>query len=331
MVESQRGLDYWGVLGLEPGADAAALKRAFRDQARRWHPDLNGSDPVAEDRFKQVNEAYAVLSDPRKRRAWEEGPAAGGESGADDPFASGFPDFEAYLDRLFGRVPPEEVPDDPTAYRGNAEPAAARTDPGEGRWRDSSAAAVGRGDVATTPAPPPPPVVAASDEETVLNLSPEQALEGSQVELELADGLMVEVTTPPLAGDGWRLRLAGVTPGGGDHFLQLRVRTEEGLRIDGLRVLYPLELAPADAVLGCQVVVPTLEGPVRLRVPAGSSSGRMLRLRGRGLRDGQRCGDQLVEVRIVVPTDLDEAEQALYRRLQQLAQEREDAGAGPDR
>ena len=65
MVESQRGLDYWGVLGLEPGADAAALKRAFRDQARRWHPDLNGSDPVAEERFKQVNEAYAVLSDPR--------------------------------------------------------------------------------------------------------------------------------------------------------------------------------------------------------------------------------------------------------------------------
>ena len=146
-----------------------------------------------------------------------------------------------------------------------------------------------------------------------------------------ADGLMVEVSTPPLAGDGWRLRLAGVTQGGGDHFLQLRVRTEEGLRIDGLRVLYPLELAPADAVLGCQVVVPTLEGPVRLRVPAGSSSGRLLRLRGRGLRDGQRCGDQLVEVRIVVPTDLDEAEQALYRRLQQLAQEREEGGSGADR
>jgi curved DNA-binding protein len=330
MVESQRGLDYWGVLGLEPGADAAALKRAFRDQARRWHPDLNGSDPVAEERFKQVNEAYAVLSDPRKRRAWEEGLAAGGESGGGDPFASGFPDFEAYLDRLFGRVPPEQEPDDPLAYRDNAEAAAAPTEPPQGSWRDSSAA-VGRGDVATAPPPPPPPVVAATDEETVLNLNPEQALEGSRVELELADGLMVEVSTPPLAGDGWRLRLAGVTPGGGDHFLKLRVRTEEGLRIDGLRVLYPLELAPADAVLGCQAVVPTLEGPVRLRVPAGSSSGRLLRLRGRGLRDGQRCGDQLVEVRIVVPTDLDEAEQALYRRLQQLALEREEGGSGADR
>ena len=330
MVESQRGLEYWGVLGLEPGADAAALKRAFREQARRWHPDLNGSDPVAEERFKTVNEAYAVLSDPGKRRAWEEGLAAGGVAGNDDPFASGFPDFEVYLDRLFGRVPAGEEPDDSMPYRPDRAPATApQTDPGEDRWNAASPA-VGRGDVATTPPPPPPPVVAASDEETVLNLTPAQALEGSRVELELADGLVVEVTTPPLAGDGWRLRLAGVTAGGGDHFLQLRVRTEEGLRIDGLRVLYPLELAPADAVLGCQVVVPTLEGAVRLRVPAGSSSGRLLRLRGRGLRDGERRGDQLVEVRIVVPTDLDEAEQALYRRLQQLAQERHDDQAAAE-
>lgn len=128
---------------------------------------------------------------------------------------------------------PEQEHDDPLAYRDNAEAAAATTEPRQGRWRDSFAAVgrrdvAGRGDVATAPPPPPPPVVAATDEETVLNLSPEQALEGSRVELELADGLMVEVSTPPLAGDGWRLRLAGVTQGGGDHFLQLRVRTEEG-------------------------------------------------------------------------------------------------------
>ena len=328
MVESQGSLDYWGVLGLEPGADAVALKGAFRDQARRWHPDLNGSDPVAEERFKQVNEAYAVLSDPRKRRIWEEGLVAGGVAGDDDPFASGFPDFEDYLDRLFGRVAAGGGDEDPVPYRPVRAPAPA--DSGDNRWNEA-ASAVGRGDVATTAPPPPPPVVAASDQETVLELTPDQALAGSRVELELADGLVVEVNTPALAGDGWRLRLAGVSAGGGDHFLQLRVRTEEGLRIDGLRVLYPLELAPADAVLGCQVVVPTLEGPVRLRVPAGSSSGRLLRLRGRGLRDGERCGDQLVEVRIVVPTELDEAEQALYRRLQQLALERHDASAPANR
>jgi DnaJ-class molecular chaperone len=144
---------------------------------------------------------------------------------------------------------------------------------------------------------------------------------GERVELELADGTSVEVWTPPLAGDGWRLRLAGVVPGGGDHFLQLRVRTEEGLRIDGLRVLYQLELSPADGALGCAVVVPTLDGPVQLRVPAGSSSGRLLRLRGRGLQRGSERGDQLVEIRLVVPQALTEAEEALYGRLQQLAAE----------
>jgi DnaJ-class molecular chaperone len=156
-----------------------------------------------------------------------------------------------------------------------------------------------------------------------VELTPEQALQGERVELELADGTAVEVWTPPLAGDGWRLRLAGVTPGGGDHFLQLRVRTEEGLRIDGLRVLYPLELTPAEAALGCQVVVPTLRGEVKLRVPPGSSSGRLLRLRGRGQEWGELRGDQLVEVRIVVPEALDDAEAALYRRLQELANDPE--------
>jgi DnaJ-class molecular chaperone len=162
-------------------------------------------------------------------------------------------------------------------------------------------------------------VTAGSPLESLVELSPDQALSGTRVELDLTDGTVVEVWTPPLAGDGWRLRLAGVAPGGGDHFLQLRVRTPEGLRIDGLRVLYQLELAPPDGVLGCTAVVPTLDGPVQLRVPPGSSSGRLLRLRGRGLeRDGE-CGDQLVEIRLVVPESLSEAEEALYGRLQQLA------------
>ena len=106
------------------------------------------------------------------------------------------------------------------------------------------------------------------------------------------------------------------------------MRTDEGLRIDGLRVLYPLELSPAEAALGCQVVVPTLEGPVRLRVPAGSSSGRLLRLRGRGQILGERRGDQLVEVRIVIDDALSEAERALYGRLRELEEERRESAGG---
>ena len=329
MVDGNSGLDYWQVLGLEPGADAASLKRAFREQARRWHPDLNGNDAVAEARFKQVNEAYAVLSDPRRRLAWERGEEGGGEAPPPDPFAQGFPSFDRYLDRLFGREAPPSRPADQADDRAedHGEDAgfhrASFDREGldrEGLDRESDPRSQPSGPVVAAP-PPPPPVRAASDEESLVTLTPEQALAGTTVELELADGLLVEVGTPPEAGDGWRLRLAGVTPGGGDHFVQLRVRTAEGLRIDGLRVHYLLELEPSDAALGCQAVVPTLAGPVRLRVPPGSSSGRLLRLRGRGLEAGERRGDQIVEVRIVVPPQLSEAEQALYRRLRQLAEE----------
>lgn len=318
-------VDHWRVLGLAPGADGAALKRAFRQQARRWHPDLNGNDPFAEERFKQINEAYAVLSDPRRRLAWEQG-ADGAEDPAanDDPFARGFPDFEDYLDVLFGRSrgsTDDPSPDDTHGATGSNAHADAEPSPPPAEAGEEPARRPGR--VATAPASPPP-VQAAADLETIVDLTPDQALHGTRLEVELADGLLVELATPPLAGDGWRLRLAGVTPGGGDHFLHLRVRTVDGLRIDGLRVLHTLDLTPADAALGCQAVVPTLEGPVRLRVPAGSSSGRLLRLRGRGLADGERVGDQLVQVRIVVPADLPEADHALYRRLRELQLERED-------
>ncbi|MCP9928781.1 DnaJ domain-containing protein [Cyanobium sp. CH-040] len=304
------------MLGLDPGADADALKRAFRRQARRWHPDLNGNDPVAEERFKQVNEAYALLSDPRRRRDWERGESGAGPEAAQtgrDPFASGFPSFETYLEELFGgrRRPAAGSSDGPSVDQDSR-----ARDHGDEEYAAGSAAAP------VTAAPPsPPPVVAASDSETAVDLTPEQALQGERVELELTDGTVVEVWTPPIAGDGWRLRLAGVTPGGGDHFLQLRVRTAEGLRIDGLRVHYLLPVSPAEAVLGCQVVVPTLRGAVKLTVPPGSSSGRLLRLRGRGLEWGGQRGDQLVEIRIVVPEQAGDAETALYRRLQELADE----------
>ena len=297
VTRSPTSPDYWSVLGLSPGADGTSLKRAFRTQARRWHPDLNANDPRAEDQFKLVNEAYAVLSDPLKRQLWE---AANGEDPGDavagtdgDPFARGFPDFEDYLAELFGDR--------------------------RAKHRERTQEAPPAGQVATAPAAPPP-VAASNDLESMVELTPEQALQGERIELELANGTCIEVWTPPFAGDGWRLRLEGVATGGADHFLQLRVRTPEGLRVDGLRILYTLELTPAEAALGCGVVVPTLRGPVKMAVPAGSSSGRLLRLRGRGLEWSEQRGDQLVEIKIVVPEELSEAEVALYRRLEELAQ-----------
>jgi DnaJ-class molecular chaperone with C-terminal Zn finger domain len=235
-------VDYWQVLGLEPGADPASLKRAFRQQARRWHPDLNGNDPVAEERFKQVNEAYAVLSDPRRRRAWEAGEEPVDQAVDTDPFASGFPPFEDYLERLFGEVP---RPRRSAPERGDIHRGGPRGTP----WSVNRLAIV-PGDVTASP-PPPPPVPAASDRG-------DHRAAHARARRWPAPAWNSRCGTAPwwrcgprrMAGDGWRLRLAGVTPGGGDHFLQLRVRTAEGLRVDGLRVHYLLEISPAEAALG---------------------------------------------------------------------------------
>ena len=288
--------DYWSLLGLDPGSDGDSLKRAFRREARRWHPDLNGNDRQAEERFKLVNEAYAVLSDHDRRVAWER--RRNGRSFSQDPFASGFPDFEEYLSVVLGIGDPPE-PD--------------RTESTHNEDQDEP-------ERRPTPSPQPPSPVRSQDNlETTVVLTPDQALRGTAVNLELADGTVIEVDTPPFAGDGWRLRLEGVAPGGRDHFLQLQVVTDEGLRIDGLRVLYRLELFPPDAALGCAVDVPTLSGSVTLQVPPGSSSGRLLRLRERGLSWNDRQGDQLVEVVIVIPAHLNDDEQALYQRLQELS------------
>ena len=222
------------------------------------------------------------------------------EADGADPFAQGFPDFEDYLDVIFGGATGRssaEVEDEPDSpFRGD----------------DASRETRGHEPPVSAP-PPPPPVRAVEDLESVVHLTPDQALQGTVVELTLDDGTVIELNTPPFAGDGWRLRLEGVAPGGRDHFLQLRVVTEDGLRIDGLRVLYKLMLFPPDAALGCAVDVPTLDGPVTLQVPPGSSSGRLLRLRGRGLQLDDERGDQLVEIVVVIPSDLGDAERALYR------------------
>ena len=303
--------DYWSLLGLEPGAAPEALKLAFRREARRWHPDLNGNDRHAEERFKLVNEAYAVLSNPDRRQEWQSRQRGGHAS--TDPFASGFPDFEEYLAVVLGLEPDsvrrEPSPRDQPPGEPSPDHSSGFDQSSETNWPEASPQ-------------PPPPVRSEDDLETVVDLTPDQALQGTTVELELGDGTLVEVGTPPRAGDGWRLRLEGVAPGGRDHFLHLRVMTEDGLRIDGLRVHYRLELLPPDAALGCAVDVPTLSGPVTLQVPPGSSSGRLLRLRGRGLELGDDRGDQLVEIVIVIPASLDDDERALYQRLQELSLER---------
>ncbi len=300
-------LDYWSILGLNPGSDQQQLKIAFRREARKWHPDLNINDRNAEERFKLIKEAYDVLSDPKKRLLWEE--SLNKLKFKEDPFNSGFPDFNDYIEIVLGikKHISNDFYDDIDQDNQNDE-------------EDSHSFKFNR---PATSSAPPPPVQIYKDAESLIELSPEEALYGTNVQIELEDGTLVEVKTPKLAGDGWRLRLQGIAFGGKDHFLQLRVQTIDGLKIDGLRVFYRLELFPPDAVLGCAVDVPTLAGTVTLQVPPQSSSGRMLRLRGRGMEYEDLVGDQLVEIAVVIPEVIGERERALYERLQELSLESE--------
>ncbi len=307
--------DYWSLLGLNPNSDIGQIKRAFRREARKWHPDLNSNDRDAEERFKLINEAYAVLSDPAKRQLWERNDSV--NFSTNDPFVHGFPSYEEYISLVLGidsendsEEYGEHIDQDYYSYESEEilEDNLNEEQPQSNQWPARSANS-------------PPPVQALDDIETLVDLSVEEALNGAEIDITLTDGTIVQISTPPFAGHGWRLRLPGIALGNKDHFIQLRVQTDEGLRIDGLRVLYRLELLPPEALLGCAVQVPTLSGNVTLQVPPRSSSGRLLRLRGRGLEFDTIKGDQFVEIVVVIPEEVSEAEFALYRRLQDLANE----------
>ena len=299
--------NYWSLLGVSPDCDSNELKSAFRKEARKWHPDLNKNDVNAEERFKLINEAYAILSDPKKRKEWEKL-----NNKIQDIFENRFPTYEEYLDVVLGIKTNLKSENDDINYQYSDLPEDEYEDNEESNFNEY---------IPTTSDPSPPPTLIYEDQESIVEITPDQALYGSSVDIQLQDGTLVEVLTPPFAGDGWRLRIEGAAIGCRDHFVQLKVQTDDGLRIDGLRVKYRLELFPHDALLGCAVDIPTLNGSVTLQVPPNSSTGRVLRLRGRGLKYEEYRGDQIVEIIIVLPDNLSDSELALYQRLNEISME----------
>jgi len=297
--------DYLSILGLSPDFDDKELKKSFRREARKWHTDLNKNDLNAEERFKLINEAYEYLRDPNVRKnSGDENVHVDNEN---NNFKTGFPDFQDYLDSLFGY---EYSPKNYKEYE---------DEPLEDESKNTNNDEFNNYQYPTTSPEEPPPVKLHQDIETIIELTPDEALNGASILIELEDETVVEVDTPPIAGEGWRFRLENIARGGKDHYLQLKVQTDSGLRIDGLRVHYKLELFPHDALLGCAVEVPTLDGNVTLQVPPKSSTGRMLRLKGRGLTFDDNVGDQYVEILVVIPADINDEEIALYTRLQELS------------
>jgi curved DNA-binding protein len=316
--------DYYAVLGVGRSASVDDIKKAFRKLARQYHPDVNPGDKAAEARFKEVSEAYEVLSDPEKRqkydqfgRYWQQasrsspGGYPGGYSGGAPSDFGGF-DFSAYgsfdefINELLGRFN--------TGYSG-AGPA-----PGAGGRSYSYRTSQGPG--FNTGFGTDPSASQSYDQEASISLSLSEAFHGARKRLRIGSE-EVEVRIPPGAKQGTKVRLRGKGPLNpytqerGDIYLLVELQPHPFFKFEGDSLLCEVPIAPDEAVLGGKLEVPTPDGSVTMNLPAAVKSGQTLRLRGKGWPSpkGDR-GDQLVRVVITPPKTLSDQERQLYEQLQ---------------
>uniref|UniRef100_B8HXF4 Chaperone DnaJ domain protein n=1 Tax=Cyanothece sp. (strain PCC 7425 / ATCC 29141) TaxID=395961 RepID=B8HXF4_CYAP4 len=317
--------NYYDILDVPRDASGEDIKRAYRRLARKYHPDLNPGNKEAEERFKDIGEAYEVLSDADKRsqydrfgRYWNQNGFQGGRAASrssnfqewenrnatvtEEVDFSEFSDFQDFLDQLLGRrsskngtaaPPPQERRTnryDPDPYR-----------PGVTKTAYTSRSANRR------------------DAEARLKVPLEKAYTGGRERIRLEDGRSLEVNMPPGMVTGQRIRLKGQGTGGGDLYLKIEVTPHPFFKLEGVDISCQLPITPSEAVLGGQIEAPTLDGWVKMTIPRGVRPGQRLRLAGKGYptEDGRR-GDQLVEIRIEVPRDPGPAERELYEKLRQL-------------
>jgi curved DNA-binding protein len=279
--------DFYEALGVPRGASGDEIQRAYRKLARRYHPDVN-RDPGAEDRFKEVSEAYEVLSDAERRQRYD-------RFGAD-----------------FRRVPEdseERAPRGRTVYTSG---------PGHGGFEDFDFEDLFGGVFRRGGRGGPIP---GADQEAELTLSVEDAYRGGHRRLTIGDREL-DVTIPPGVVDGQRIRLSGQgghgSGGGasGDLFLVVRIAPHPRYRLDGRDIIVDLPVAPWEAALGATVPIMTPGGEAKVRVVAGSSSGRRLRLRGEGMPNPRgKPGDFYAAVKIMVPKSLGKRERELFEEL----------------
>ena len=285
--------DYYEVLGVPRDASEDDIRRAYRKLARQYHPDIN-HESDAEERFKEVGEAYEVLNDPQKRERYDRLGDPRSASGAGPDMA----DFED----VFG---------------GGGFGSDVRVEFGEGGFSDFFESLFGQGARTADGGP-----LRGRDREAVLDLSLEEALEGGRRRLSLDSDESFEVNIPAAVREGQRIRIAGKgAPGrgggpAGDLYLLVHLRPHRRFHREGDDLQVDLRVTPWEAALGATVPVPTLSGTAQVKVPQGSSSGRRLRLRGRGLptRDGGR-GNLYATVQVAVPKQLSDEERDLFEKL----------------
>lgn len=313
--------DYYKVLGVARDASQEEIQKAYRKLARKYHPDVS-KEKAAEARFKEVSEANEVLKDPEKRARYDQfgsdwkqrqqagsQPGAGGFSGFEgfEGVAGGGSGFSDFFEMLFGQA----------ARAGGSAGA------GRGSW--ASWETEGRGGWARPGA----------NQEVVLSLSLEEALAGGVRELSLSNGggepRRIRVNLPRAMRPGQTVRVAGKGEEGraggaaGDLFLKVEILPHPRFRLEGRDLLTSLEVTPWEAALGGEAEIRTLDGRVRVRVPPGTSSGRRIRVKGRGFPAGSggpaaaEPGDLYAEVRIVVPEHPSEKEKQLFAELRDVS------------
>jgi curved DNA-binding protein len=278
--------DPYEVLGVARDANEDDIKKAYRKLARQYHPDRNPGDKQAETRFKEIQEAYDIVSDKEKRARFDRfgfaGPGAGPfGDGATGPFRWGGGGGEGEPNFRFEGINPEDLEGMFQQFGGG------NADFGEMFGR--RARSRGR-----KPRPPEPAVANV----TIPFLT---AARGGTVAVSV-DGRELEVKVPAGIDEGKKMRLSGQAPGGGDLILTLHIGEHPYFRREGRSVILEVPVTVAEATLGARVDVPlTGGGQGTVKVPAGTSSGARLRLRGQGIAGG----DQYVEIKIVTPSPLD--------------------------
>ena len=278
--------DYYETLGVPPGADADVIKSAYRKLARKYHPDVS-KEKDAEERFKAVNEAYEVLKDAKKREAYDEL-------------------------RAGGYRPGEEFRGPPPGFRRDHGDFDFEGGDSEG-FSDFFESLFGRFRGGAGPGPGPHGPRRPQATRARLQVELERVHEGGRERIQV-DGKTLEVNIPRGIEEGKAIRLAGQGPGGGDLLLEIAYRPHRLYSVEGRNLTLKLPIAPWEAALGATVPVPTLGGSVELKIPAGSTTGRKLRLKGRGL-PGDPPGDQFVVFEVQAPRADADAQRDAYESL----------------
>lgn len=307
--------DYYATLGVARDAGPDEIKKAFRKLAREFHPDVAQDKASAEDKFKEINEAYEVLSDPEKRAKYDQIGVDGGGgfdggawsaagtqgAGGAREFHFGGTGFSDFFERYFSGGSRYGFPTD------------------------------GRGDDAHTPR-----AHRGGDIEGDILITLEDAMHGTLRPISLqmihretgrSETRSFEMRIPPGATDGRRIRVPGQGEPGhggqpaGDLYLRVRHAAHPDFSSRGSDIYHELDIAPWEAVLGADVVVSTLDGTLKLRIPAGTESGLSMRVRGRGLPKGKSGGrgDFFVILHVLLPTAINDEERAAWEKLRDIS------------